>query len=147
MGTCIGGVKLSRIAYFEGAVLSLADKGHLIFTGDTTRPKALSKEWYAEMSRLAAHCKEVTKILDVSDPIECLHWHAINGKSMPAGRCADVADALDALRDGIKRLDDQELAMWHIERPECMTLEYHLDAYVKELRGCHESKRSFRYSV
>lgn len=147
MGTYVGGTKLSRCADFERATLALSGKDHFIFKEWASQPVVLSKEWYDLMERFAAHNLEIAKVLNPADPIEFFHAQVIQGQPVPAQRCSEVADAFESLRDKVRNLDKTELAPWSVERPQSLALEYHLDAYVKELRACASGNRAFAYAV
>jgi hypothetical protein len=147
MGTYVGKAKLSRCADFERATLSLSGKDQFIFKDWATQPVVLSKEWYAQMKRLSGHYLEIGTRLNPADPIEFFHAQVIQGQPVPAQRCSEVADAFESLRDKVRSLDKTELAPWSVERPQSLALEYHLDAYVKELRACASGNRAFAYTV
>ena len=147
MSTYVGRTKLTRCADFERATLSLSGKDRFIFEEWAAQPAVLSPKWYSLKERFAAHNQEIGKVLNPADPIEFFHAQVIQGKPVPAIRCNEVADAFESLREGFKQLDKAEAAQWSVEPPEALTLEYHLDAYVKELRVYASGNRAFAYAI
>jgi hypothetical protein len=147
MGTYVGRAKLSRCADFERATLTVTEKDQFIFKEWAAQPVVLSKEWYGQMERLSAHYLEIATRLNPADPIEFFHLQVIQGQPVPATRCNEVADAFESLRIGFKRLDKAEAAQWSVDRPDCLALEYHLNAYISELRACASGNRAFAYAV
>ncbi|WP_274644282.1 hypothetical protein [Pseudomonas serbica] len=147
MSTYVGRTKLSRCADFERATIALSGKGRFIFQGWEAKPAVLSKEWYEVMELFAAHNLWIGKVLNPADPVEFFHLQVIQGQPVPAPRCNEIADAFESLREGFRNLDKAEATQWSVEPPEGFTLEYHLNAYINELRACTSDNRAFAYAV
>lgn len=153
MGTYIGDVKVSSMQLFQRATLLASGKDRFIFEGSDTRSRPYGPEFAAWLMTYKSYTERLQVEMNPGDPIEFFHLAINSGKSIPAARCMEIADAFELLRPALVAIDLE----WFSEFPQFnrshtdwvagWTMEYHLDAHITHLRACAKARRVFQYSI